>query len=58
MIHTPNQQRRRKNSFMFIVHSDTVVKVPPGTTPDYDRGNPLLKLMNLMERSQLAAERE
>ncbi|MFM6320720.1 MAG: hypothetical protein ACKPGT_11475 [Microcystis sp.] len=43
---------------MFIVHSDTVVKVPRDTTPDYDRGNPLLKLMNLMERSQLAAERE
>lgn len=43
---------------MFIIHADTVVKVPPGTTPDYDRGNPLLKLMKLMERSQLAVERE
>ncbi|SFI45949.1 cupin domain-containing protein [Nitrosomonas sp. Nm34] len=43
---------------MFIVHSDIIVEVPSGTTPNYDQSNPLLKLMNLMERSQLAAERE
>ncbi len=43
---------------MFIVHSDSVFKVEPGTTPDYNRGNPLLKLLNLLERAQLGAERE
>lgn len=43
---------------MFIVHSDTVVKVDPNTSPNYNQGNPLLKLLNLMERTQLAAERE
>ncbi len=43
---------------MFIVHSDTVFKVTPGTTPNYNSGNPLLKLLNLMERAQLAVERE
>jgi mannose-6-phosphate isomerase-like protein (cupin superfamily) len=43
---------------MFIVHSDAVFKVEPGTTPDYNRGNPLLKLLNFLERAQLAAERE
>jgi len=43
---------------MFIVHADTVVRVPPGTTPDYNRGNPLAKLLNLVEQAQFAAERE
>lgn len=43
---------------MFIVHSDTVFKVEPGTTPAYDRGNPLLKLINLLEKVKLAAERD
>ncbi|BCL39044.1 cupin domain-containing protein [Nostoc sp. MS1] len=43
---------------MFIVHSDSVVKVNPGTTPNYNQSNPLLKLLNLMEKAQLAAERE
>lgn len=43
---------------MFIVHSDQVFKVEPGTAPEYNRGNPLLKLLNLMEKVQLAAERE
>jgi hypothetical protein len=43
---------------MFIVHSDSVFKVDPNTPPDYNRGNPLLKLLNFLERAQLAAERE
>lgn len=43
---------------MFIVHSDRVFKVEPGTTPPYDKGNPLLKLMNLLEKTKLAAERD
>lgn len=43
---------------MLIVHSDSVFQVSPGTTPDYDRGNPLLKLLNFVERVKLAAERE
>jgi hypothetical protein len=43
---------------MFIVHSDTIVKVDPNTQPNYNQANPLLKLLNLMEKAQLAAERE
>lgn len=43
---------------MFIVHADTVVRVPPGTTPDYNSGNPLAKLLGLVEQAQFAAERE
>lgn len=43
---------------MFIVHADSVFKVEPDTTPPYDRGNPLLKLMNLLEKTRLAAERD
>lgn len=43
---------------MEIIHSDVVVRVPPGATPDYNRNNPLLKLLGLMERARLAAERE
>jgi len=37
---------------------DTVVRVQPGTTPDYDRGNSLITLLRLVEQLQLAAERE
>lgn len=43
---------------MFIMHADTVVRVPPGSTPEYNQGNPLAKLLRLIEDSQLAAERE
>ncbi|QPK65204.1 cupin domain-containing protein [Methylomonas sp. LL1] len=43
---------------MQILHTDSIFQVPPGTSPDYNRGNSLLKLMGLMERTQLAAERE
>jgi mannose-6-phosphate isomerase-like protein (cupin superfamily) len=43
---------------MNIIHSDVVVRVAPGTSPDYNRGNSLIQLLNLMEKTQLAAERE
>ncbi len=43
---------------MFIVHSDVVFQVPPGTTPNYAATNPLTKLLDLMESTHLAAERE
>lgn len=43
---------------MFIVHSDSVFKVEPNTSPDYNRRNPLLKLMGLLETAQLAAQRD
>ena len=41
-----------------IVHSDNVIQINPGTTPDYNQNNPLLKLLSLMEGVQFAAERE
>jgi mannose-6-phosphate isomerase-like protein (cupin superfamily) len=41
-----------------IVQEDRVLRVAPGTSPDYDRGNSLLKLLQLVERTRLAAERE
>jgi hypothetical protein len=40
-----------------IVHSDAVFRVDPGP-PDYDSANPLVRLLGLVERSRLAAERE
>lgn len=43
---------------MDIVHTDVVIDVPPGTTPDYARNNPLLKLLRLVEGVRLAAPRE
>jgi mannose-6-phosphate isomerase-like protein (cupin superfamily) len=43
---------------MFIVHSDTVFKVEPNTSPDYNQSNPLLKLLSLLEKTQLAAQRD
>lgn len=43
---------------MIIVHADSIFQVPPGSAPDYDSGNPLLKLLHLMENTRLAAARE
>jgi mannose-6-phosphate isomerase-like protein (cupin superfamily) len=43
---------------MEILHADTVVRVPPGTSPDYNRDNPLSKLMGLIEAQPLGAGRE
>jgi mannose-6-phosphate isomerase-like protein (cupin superfamily) len=44
---------------MQLIHdSSTVVRVPSGTTPDYRNNNPLLRVMQLVERAELAADRE
>jgi hypothetical protein len=32
---------------MFIVHSDTIVRVEPGTMPNYNTGNSLVKLLGI-----------
>src|SRR5579862_3904781 len=44
-------------SMLQLSHANTVVRVAPGTTPDYDVGNPLVKLMHLIEGISLAGER-
>jgi mannose-6-phosphate isomerase-like protein (cupin superfamily) len=36
---------------------DPIRPVQPGTSPDYDRGNSLLKLLGLVEQTQLGADR-
>jgi mannose-6-phosphate isomerase-like protein (cupin superfamily) len=41
-----------------ILHSDSVFRVQPGTTPNYNKGSSLVALMRLMERTQLAVDRE
>jgi mannose-6-phosphate isomerase-like protein (cupin superfamily) len=41
-----------------ILHSDSVFRVPPGTTPNYNKGSSLVTLMRLMEQTQLAVDRE
>jgi mannose-6-phosphate isomerase-like protein (cupin superfamily) len=41
-----------------MAHVDSTFMVPPGTTPNYDRGNSLLKLLGIMENSEFAAERQ
>lgn len=51
-------QKAAQASGMTLVHTDTVLKVQPGTTPDYNQNNPLVKLFNIMETMQSAAERE
>ncbi|MFL5310522.1 MAG: hypothetical protein ACJ79H_08740 [Myxococcales bacterium] len=43
---------------MDILHTDVVVRVPPGEVPEYGRQNPLLKLVGLVERTEFAADRE
>lgn len=40
------------------LHSDAVFAVQPGAAPEYNRENSLLALIAVMERVQLAAERE
>lgn len=43
---------------MFIVESDLVVRVEPNTTPAYNSNNSLIKLVTLMQKTPLGAERE
>lgn len=43
---------------MQIVHNDAVFRVEPNTVPNYSAANPLLKLLGLLERVDLAAERD
>ncbi|MCC6858046.1 MAG: hypothetical protein IT158_05785 [Bryobacterales bacterium] len=39
-------------------HVDSVFQVDPASAPDYNRGNSLVKLLGIMEKSGLAAERQ
>jgi hypothetical protein len=43
---------------MEIMHGDACFRVGPGTTPNYDAGNSLVKLMGLVETVVLAEGRE
>jgi mannose-6-phosphate isomerase-like protein (cupin superfamily) len=43
---------------MEIMHGDACFRVEPGTTPNYDAGNSLVKLMGLVETVVLAESRE
>jgi mannose-6-phosphate isomerase-like protein (cupin superfamily) len=41
-----------------MAHVDSTFQVPQGTAPDYDRGNSLRKLLGILEKTELAAERQ
>jgi hypothetical protein len=43
---------------MQIVHSDSVFRVDPGSPPDYNTNNPLLRLLSLVEQTRPIAEHE
>lgn len=43
---------------MHLVHNDSVFQVAPGTTPNYYRGNSLVRLIGLTENIRLAAGRQ
>ncbi len=43
---------------MHILHSDTIVSLNAGESPDYDSNNPLQRVQSLMQQAQLAVERE
>jgi len=43
---------------MDILHSDRVIRVPPGQTPNYNNSNPLLVLAGLIEDMSFAVDRE
>ncbi|MBN9519754.1 cupin domain-containing protein [bacterium] len=42
---------------MKLITSDTVLRVPPESPPDYNSNNPLMKLLAMGEGQRLAAER-
>src|SRR5262249_22686823 len=41
-----------------LVHSDSVFRVEPGRTPDYDADNSLMRLLGIVEQVRLIAARE
>jgi mannose-6-phosphate isomerase-like protein (cupin superfamily) len=41
-----------------LVHSDSVFRVEPNTSPDYDSGNALVRLLDIMESVSLGSDRE
>lgn len=41
-----------------LVPTDSVLRVAPGTTPNYDAGNTLVRLLGVLEAVNLAADRE
>jgi mannose-6-phosphate isomerase-like protein (cupin superfamily) len=43
---------------MFIVHPEQAFRVEPNVVPNYNNNNPLLRVMGLIQKAQLAAERE
>jgi mannose-6-phosphate isomerase-like protein (cupin superfamily) len=43
---------------MEIVHSDSVFRVEPGTTPNYNKGSSLIALMDILQSIELACDRE
>lgn len=43
---------------MFIVHTDAVFQVNPGTAADYNTNNPLVRLLRIIQSSRYAAETE
>jgi mannose-6-phosphate isomerase-like protein (cupin superfamily) len=43
---------------MDILHGDSVFRVAPGTTPNYNKGNSIMTVMRMVEQTQLAADRE
>lgn len=42
---------------MELIHSDQIFRVPAGTSPDYNRGNTLIRLLTIMETQGLACGR-
>jgi mannose-6-phosphate isomerase-like protein (cupin superfamily) len=43
---------------MDILHGDSVFRVAPGTTPNYNKGNSIMTVMRMVEQTQLAVDRE
>src|SRR3974390_1315609 len=58
MASAPRMAPATGGGIQLMTHVDSVFQVPQGTTPDYSRGNSLLKLLGIMEQAELAAERQ
>lgn len=54
----PRPAMPASGSMQAMAHVDSVFQVAQGTTPDYNRGNSLVKLLGIMEKTELAAERQ
>ncbi len=54
----PSQPQQQQQQRRYILHTDSVFRVEPGKPINYNANNPLVRLLDIMQNAQVAAERE